>query len=470
METKQAAINEDWIAHYEYLEDLRDSGVTNMFGSPAYLQEEFGITFEEASKIVSNWMENYSELADRFGWQKESNKQAQDFPQDKDPFFDDIYGTDIRSGDTVEYGDKVYNVEQVGVMNGMVNGFADLVAEDGSYEQSIDVNELNKIGGQKQAADWVPQIGDTIILTTNPYPKLNTPYLKGAIGIIIEIMGDYVLDVQFEGDIGTKMIHQDWCEVIGIETTHTFTACYKCGKEIDENTQEWNWIKTKRTTGRVHHMCAGDLVDSGGYWNEIGDTVVFDTEQEGEEPVIMDGTDKITESYNHFKNKDWDLSNYQGIDLKLTEARKVAKYITSYTGQKIADENTLLYLDDIKVDIDKEISDLVEMKDDVEDDDIETTSFRINYISKDIPDFVNEGLIQANIEQKTARYQANVLTIVKQELRNYLKENSTFDEGEKSLLRDYVLNTVDKHATTLSDGERKKLRDKALNLFEKEMS
>jgi len=30
--------------YYNYLNDLRDSGVTNMFGASPYLQEEFGLS------------------------------------------------------------------------------------------------------------------------------------------------------------------------------------------------------------------------------------------------------------------------------------------------------------------------------------------------------------------------------------------------------------------------------------------
>jgi hypothetical protein len=42
--------------YFNYLDDLRDSGETNMFGAPAYLVEEFGIDKREAMDIVSQWM------------------------------------------------------------------------------------------------------------------------------------------------------------------------------------------------------------------------------------------------------------------------------------------------------------------------------------------------------------------------------------------------------------------------------
>jgi hypothetical protein len=42
--------------HAEYLNDLRESGATNMFGSPAYLAGAFGLGRFEARTYVSYWM------------------------------------------------------------------------------------------------------------------------------------------------------------------------------------------------------------------------------------------------------------------------------------------------------------------------------------------------------------------------------------------------------------------------------
>ena len=43
---------------FEYLELLRESGVTNMWGSPAYLQEEFGFDKREARDWFFAWMDH----------------------------------------------------------------------------------------------------------------------------------------------------------------------------------------------------------------------------------------------------------------------------------------------------------------------------------------------------------------------------------------------------------------------------
>lgn len=43
-----------------YLEWLRRSGQTNMYGATPYLINEFWLNEEEAKKILVNWMENYN--------------------------------------------------------------------------------------------------------------------------------------------------------------------------------------------------------------------------------------------------------------------------------------------------------------------------------------------------------------------------------------------------------------------------
>lgn len=46
--------------YFIYLNDLRESGITNMFGARPYLMEEFGLEKQEASKILSSWMKTFS--------------------------------------------------------------------------------------------------------------------------------------------------------------------------------------------------------------------------------------------------------------------------------------------------------------------------------------------------------------------------------------------------------------------------
>lgn len=42
---------------FEYLNRLRESGVTNMFGASPYLMREFGLSKREASKTLVEWMD-----------------------------------------------------------------------------------------------------------------------------------------------------------------------------------------------------------------------------------------------------------------------------------------------------------------------------------------------------------------------------------------------------------------------------
>lgn len=46
--------------YFEFLNELRESGATNMFGAGPYLQEAFGLDRREARDIVIEWMESFS--------------------------------------------------------------------------------------------------------------------------------------------------------------------------------------------------------------------------------------------------------------------------------------------------------------------------------------------------------------------------------------------------------------------------
>lgn len=43
-----------------YLDDLRDSGITNMFGARPYLMKEFPeLSKQDSSEVLSYWMETF---------------------------------------------------------------------------------------------------------------------------------------------------------------------------------------------------------------------------------------------------------------------------------------------------------------------------------------------------------------------------------------------------------------------------
>lgn len=66
-------IRDDWEEYYEFLEALRRTGVCNMYGAGVYLVECFNdptheMTELKAKNILINWMHNYSELNEKYGW------------------------------------------------------------------------------------------------------------------------------------------------------------------------------------------------------------------------------------------------------------------------------------------------------------------------------------------------------------------------------------------------------------------
>ena len=46
---------------FQYLNDLRESGQVNMFGSGMYLQSAFGLSRYEAKDVVLEWMKTFGE-------------------------------------------------------------------------------------------------------------------------------------------------------------------------------------------------------------------------------------------------------------------------------------------------------------------------------------------------------------------------------------------------------------------------
>jgi hypothetical protein len=63
METKQT-VKPEFVTdeHLEYLDDLRESGVTNMFGARPFLMNAFeDLSKDEARKVLAYWMETFGE-------------------------------------------------------------------------------------------------------------------------------------------------------------------------------------------------------------------------------------------------------------------------------------------------------------------------------------------------------------------------------------------------------------------------
>ena len=48
--------------HLEYLDELRESGTTNMFDARPYLMEEFDLESKDAQSILIYWMRSFGEI------------------------------------------------------------------------------------------------------------------------------------------------------------------------------------------------------------------------------------------------------------------------------------------------------------------------------------------------------------------------------------------------------------------------
>ncbi len=56
------------VEHFAYLDTLRESGATNMFGAGSWLRDAFEMDRREASAVLKAWMETFdgtSSVADR---------------------------------------------------------------------------------------------------------------------------------------------------------------------------------------------------------------------------------------------------------------------------------------------------------------------------------------------------------------------------------------------------------------------
>lgn len=56
--------------HLKYLDELRESGITNMYAARPHLEDEFDIAPKVAGKILSYWMKTFS---DRYRQSHERN-------------------------------------------------------------------------------------------------------------------------------------------------------------------------------------------------------------------------------------------------------------------------------------------------------------------------------------------------------------------------------------------------------------
>jgi len=54
-------MNTDKEKVFMFLDDLRESGITNMFGAAPYVQDKFEVNSSEAVQYLVDWMETFAE-------------------------------------------------------------------------------------------------------------------------------------------------------------------------------------------------------------------------------------------------------------------------------------------------------------------------------------------------------------------------------------------------------------------------
>lgn len=63
-------IKPEWEEYYKTLEAIRRTGATNMWGASPYLKACYpNMSEEESKEILCNWITNYNELNQKYGWQ-----------------------------------------------------------------------------------------------------------------------------------------------------------------------------------------------------------------------------------------------------------------------------------------------------------------------------------------------------------------------------------------------------------------
>ena len=97
---------------FQYLFDLQDSGITNMFGAGPYVEREFPhLDKKEVRDVVLEWMKNYEEIHARMGIESKAKEYDDEYEYDDDgtklnPLYDDddeyIDGSDVPTSGTYE--------------------------------------------------------------------------------------------------------------------------------------------------------------------------------------------------------------------------------------------------------------------------------------------------------------------------------------------------------------------------------
>jgi len=59
--TDQTEPESEYEHYFIYLDQLQESGITNMFGARPYLQRRYGLDQHKAHTVLKAWMESYDQ-------------------------------------------------------------------------------------------------------------------------------------------------------------------------------------------------------------------------------------------------------------------------------------------------------------------------------------------------------------------------------------------------------------------------
>ena len=122
---KEAVSEDEKDEMFQYLFDLQESGIPNMFGSGPYVEREFPhLDKKEVRDVVMEWMSNYEAIHARMGIESKANERS------------------IKQA-CKNAGVSVSRAEQVAEMNGM------------DLQEVVDAGNLEEmLEDQRQDDDW----------------------------------------------------------------------------------------------------------------------------------------------------------------------------------------------------------------------------------------------------------------------------------------------------------------------------
>jgi len=210
---KKLKENIDPAEYAHYLNNLRDSGVTNMFGAAEYIERDFGVSRSEAREILATWMKSINEIDEDdeyeiasknlFGmtWDEVRRRDDQGMIQD---VHDEVSKDDQEDWDD---DDNMYTAVKEGMLQDVEQSLNDApigsIAKGGGYSWTkVGKNSFktknNTLG---HAAKVASQIGgfEDFIIKTQEKPEKKSKFKKHGEASGFDMRG--INEEDAEGDI-----------------------------------------------------------------------------------------------------------------------------------------------------------------------------------------------------------------------------------------------------------------------------